>query len=234
MRLGLRVRRGLRDWRSAVPLADIVSNYQRSDFGHDAMAGLIVGMVTIPQAVAYALLAGVPPQSGLYACLLPMVIYAVFGSSKQLVVGPVAVAALLVTATVSELAPRYSEAYLGITTLLCLQVGLLLGVLRITRMGGLVTLLSHPVINGFVTAAAILIIISQLPSLTGIAVPDNTNPSNALAGLVGKITSLNPYALSFGATALLFLLVSRPLIGKLLHAFGMQRPRTTRWHGLVR
>jgi len=222
MRLGLRVRRGLRDWRSAVPLADIVSNYQRSDFGHDAMAGLIVGMVTIPQAVAYALLAGVPPQSGLYACLLPMVIYAVFGSSKQLVVGPVAVAALLVTATVSELAPRYSEAYLGITTLLCLQVGLLLGVLRITRMGGLVTLLSHPVINGFVTAAAILIIISQLPSLTGIAVPDNTNPSNALAGLVGKITSLNPYALSFGATALLFLLVSRPLIGKLLHAFGMQ------------
>ena len=181
MRLGLRVRRGLRDWRSAVPLADIVSNYQRSDFGHDAMAGLIVGMVTIPQAVAYALLAGVPPQSGLYACLLPMVIYAVFGSSKQLVVGPVAVAALLVTATVSELAPRYSEAYLGITTLLCLQVGLLLGVLRITRMGGLVTLLSHPVINGFVTAAAILIIISQLPSLTGIAVPDNTNPSNALA-----------------------------------------------------
>ena len=64
MRLGLRVRRGLRDWRSAVPLADIVSNYQRSDFSHDAMAGLIVGMVTIPQAVAYALLAGVPPQSG--------------------------------------------------------------------------------------------------------------------------------------------------------------------------
>ena len=61
MRLGLRLRRGLRDWRSTIPLADIVSNYQRSDFSHDAMAGLIVGMVTIPQAVAYALLAGVPP-----------------------------------------------------------------------------------------------------------------------------------------------------------------------------
>ena len=87
------------------------NHYQRRDLSHDIMAGLIVGMVTIPQAVAYALLAGVLPQSGLYACLLPMVLYAVFGSSKQLVVGPVAVAALLVTATVSELAPRYGEAY---------------------------------------------------------------------------------------------------------------------------
>ena len=172
MRLGLRVRRGLRDWRSYVPLIATLNSYQRQDLSHDIMAGLIVGMVTIPQAVAYALLAGVPPQSGLYACLLPMVLYAVFGSSKQLVVGPVAVAALLVTATVSELAPRYSEAYLGITTLLCLQVGLILCVLRLTKMGGLVTLLSHPVINGFVNAAAILIIISQLPGLTGIHIDD--------------------------------------------------------------
>ena len=222
MRLGLRIRRGLRDWRSVVPLAGLMGSYQRSDFGHDVMAGLIVGMVTIPQAVAYALLAGVPPQSGLYACLLPMVIYTVFGSSKQLVVGPVAVAALLVTATVSELAPRYSEAYLGITTLLCLQVGLLLGALRITKMGGLVTLLSHPVINGFVNAAAILIIISQLPGLTGITVYDNTNPSAAITGLLQHLTRMNPYAVAFGASALLLLLVSRPLIGGLLHALGVK------------
>ena len=231
MRVGLRIRRGLRDWRSVVPLAGVIGNYQRSDFGHDVMAGLIVGMVTIPQAVAYALLAGVPPQSGLYACLLPMVIYTVFGSSKQLVVGPVAVAALLVTATVSELAPRYSEAYLGITTLLCLQVGLLLGALRITKMGGLVTLLSHPVINGFVNAAAILIIISQLPSLTGITVYDNTNPSAAITGLLQNITLMNPYALAFGVSALLLLLVSRPLIGRLLRALDV---RAAHQHPLTR
>ena len=231
MRLGLRIRRGLRDWRSVVPLAGVIGSYRRSDFGHDVMAGLIVGMVTIPQAVAYALLAGVPPQSGLYACLLPMVIYTVFGSSKQLVVGPVAVAALLVTATVSELAPRYSEAYLGITTLLCLQVGLLLGALRITKMGGLVTLLSHPVINGFVNAAAILIIISQLPSLTGITVYDNTNPSAAITGLLQNITLMNPYALAFGVSALLLLLVSRPLIGRLLRALDV---RAAHQHPLTR
>ena len=223
MRIGLRIRRGLRDWRSTVPLAGIVTNYQRSDLGHDAMAGLIVGMVTIPQAVAYALLAGVPPQAGLYACLLPMVIYTIFGSSKQLVVGPVAVAALLVTATVGELAPRYSDEYLGITTLLCLQVGLLLGLLRITKMGGLVTLLSHPVINGFVTAAAILIIISQLPNLTGIPIDPNANPSIALANMAEQVTSLNPYSSAFGVAALLFLITSRSLMGKLLTRFGVEK-----------
>lgn len=231
MRLSLRIRRGLRDWRSYVPLITTLNHYQRQDLSHDIMAGLIVGMVTIPQAVAYALLAGVPPQSGLYACLLPMVLYAVFGSSKQLVVGPVAVAALLVTATVSELAPRYSEAYLGITTLLCLQVGLILGLLRLTKMGGLVTLLSHPVINGFVNAAAILIIISQLPGLTGISIEDTTNPATALMGVAAQFNQLNPTALTFGVIALLFLLVSRPLIAWLLSTAAVAEPNT---HPLTR
>ncbi len=231
MRLGLRVRRGLRDWRSYVPLVATLSVYRRQDLGHDVMAGLIVGMVTIPQAVAYALLAGVPPQSGLYACLLPMVLYAIFGSSKQLVVGPVAVAALLVTATVSDLAPRYSEAYLGITTLLCLQVGLLLGILRLTRMGGLVTLLSHPVINGFVNAAALLIIISQLPGLTGISIDNATNPSVALTAIVTQLNQINPVALSFGLLALTFLSVSRPAISWLLRISQLQNADT---HPLTR
>ncbi|MEC7663236.1 MAG: sulfate permease [Pseudomonadota bacterium] len=231
MRLGLRVRRGLRDWRSYVPLIATLNSYQRQDLSHDIMAGLIVGMVTIPQAVAYALLAGVPPQSGLYACLLPMVLYAVFGSSKQLVVGPVAVAALLVTATVSELAPRYSEAYLGITTLLCLQVGLILCVLRLTKMGGLVTLLSHPVINGFVNAAAILIIISQLPGLTGIHIEDPTNPATALLGVAAQLDKANVTALAFGLVALVFLSVSRPLIAWLLHKARVAKANT---HPLTR
>ena len=84
-----------------------------------------------------------------------MVIYAIFGSSKQMVVGPVAVAALLVAATVSEYAPTYSDAYLAITSVLCLQIAGILWLLRLSQMGGLVNLLSHPVITGFVNAAAI-------------------------------------------------------------------------------
>ena len=85
MRFALWFKTGLREWPQYLPLIPILRNYSRDDFNHDWVAGLIVGMVTIPQAVAYAFLAGVPPQAGLYACLVPMILYAFFGSSRQLV-----------------------------------------------------------------------------------------------------------------------------------------------------
>ena len=193
MRPSLWFKMGLREWPSYIPLAPALRTYSREDFNHDLVAGLIVGMVTIPQAVAYAFLAGVPPQAGLYACLVPMVLYAIFGSSNQLVVGPVAVAALMVAATVSQYAPRYSDEYLAITTIICLQSGIFLWLLRLSRMGGLVNLLSHPVITGFVNAAAILIIVSQLPALTGIQVADNSQPFTVLAALLEQIGTIEPW-----------------------------------------
>ena len=119
----------------------VLRSYQRGDLQYDAVAGLVVGVITVPQAIAYAYLAGLPPQAGLYACLAPMVIYAVLGSSRHLIVGPVAVAALMVAATVGEHAPAHSDAYLGITTILCVQAGLLLLLLRLTQMGGIVKVL---------------------------------------------------------------------------------------------
>ena len=134
----------VKNWRSYLPILDVVRDYQRADFPHDLIAGLIVGMITVPQAIAYAFLAGLPPQAGLYACLAPMVIYAILGSSKHLVVGPVAVAALMVAAAVGEHAPAYSDAYLGITTILCLQCGIILWLLRVSNMGGVVNLLQPP------------------------------------------------------------------------------------------
>ncbi len=207
MRLGLWFKLGLREWPGYVPLVPILRTYTREDFSHDLIAGLVVGMVTIPQAVAYAFLAGVPPESGLYACLVPMVLYAIFGSSRQLVVGPVAVAALMVAATAAEYAPRFSDAYLGVTTIICLQSGLLLWILRLSRMGGLVNLLSHPVITGFVNAAAILIIISQLPAFTGIEVDGATEPLVVLTQLLQSITATQPLTLTIAAGSLLLLLV---------------------------
>ena len=81
MRPALWFKVGLREWQSYVPLVPILREYRREDFNHDLVAGLVVGMVTIPQAVAYAFLAGVPPEAGLYACLVPMVLYSIFGSS---------------------------------------------------------------------------------------------------------------------------------------------------------
>ncbi|MGE0624515.1 MAG: SulP family inorganic anion transporter [Pseudomonadales bacterium] len=188
----------VKDWRSFIPILDVVRDYQRTDFNHDLIAGLVVGMITVPQAIAYAFLAGLPPEAGLYACLAPMVIYALLGSSRQMVVGPVAVAALMVAAAVGEYAKAGSDEYLGITTVLCLQAGLVLWLLRLSNMGGVVNLMSHPVIVGFVNAAAMLIIISQLGPLMGIASEAQLNPLDRLLALVESGSSINAAALVIG------------------------------------
>ncbi len=220
MRPALWFKLGIREWPNYVPLAPILRDYQKEDFSHDLVAGLVVGMVTIPQAVAYAFLAGVPPEAGLYACLLPMVLYAIFGSSRQLVVGPVAVAALMVAGTVSEYAPKYTTEYLQITTIICLQTGLFLWILRLSRMGGLVNLLSHPVITGFVNAAAILIIISQLPAFTGVDVDSGGAPWLVLGGLLEQISTIDWLVAAYGAGALVLLLVIPRIARPVARLFG--------------
>ena len=145
-----------------IPLKKHLVGYNSNTFLQDAVAGLVVGMVTIPQAIAYALLAGVPAQAGLYACLLPMILYALLGSSKHLVVGPVAIAAVMIVSTVSELAPKYSAEYLSITQAICIEVAVIFVILRLARLGSLTNLVSHPVLTGFVNGAVLLIIILSL------------------------------------------------------------------------
>ncbi len=200
----------VKDWRSFFPIIDVIRDYKRPDFHHDLVAGLVVGMITVPQAIAYAFLAGLPPEAGLYACLAPMVIYAILGSSRQMVVGPVAVAALMVAAAVGEYAPAYSDAYLGITTILCLQSGIVLWLLRLSNMGGVVNLLSHPVIVGFVNAAALLIIISQLGPLVGVGTDATLNPIERLISLAEQTDAFNQVALGIGlACAVGMWLISR-------------------------
>ena len=210
------------NWRSYIPLLDVLRHYRRDDFGHDLLAGLVVGVITVPQAIAYAFLAGLPAQAGLYACLAPMVIYAVLGSSRHLVVGPVAVAALMVAAAIGTYAPRYDDAYLGLTAVLCLEAGLFLWLLRLFQMGGLVNLLSHPVIAGFVNAAVVLIIISQIPALSGV-------PSTPSGGAIGQLMAvptvigqLNPGTLAVAVSCLIGLwVVQRHGIG-LLRRIGLR------------
>lgn len=206
MALQLRVN----NWQSYVPLVGTLRRYRRDDFGHDLVAGLVVGVVTVPQAIAYAFLAGLPAQAGLYASLVPMVIYAVLGSSRHLVVGPVAVSALMVAAAIGQYAPKYDMSFLAVSTVLCLQSGIFLWLLRLSQMGGLVNLLSHPVITGFVNAAAILIIVSQLPAITGVGGGDATDPFLQVLGLAGRIDQFNPVALAVaGACLALLWLVPR-------------------------
>jgi SulP family sulfate permease len=150
----------------------------------------VLGVITIPQAIAYAFLAGLPPEAGLYASLAPMVIYAILGSSNQLVVGPVAITALMVATAVGEYAPQYGHSYLEVATVLSLQAGIILWLLRLSQMGGLVNLLSHPVITGFVNAAALLIVVSQLPAITGIGGGDATDPYHQLVNLATHLEEL--------------------------------------------
>ena len=196
-------------WFRHVPLLTLARSYRRGDFPHDCVAGLVLGVVTVPQAIAYAFLAGLPAQAGLYASLVPMVIYAVLGSSRQLVVGPVAIAALMVAATVGEFAPAYSNQYLAITGVLSLQVGGVLLLLRLGRMGGVVNLLSHPVIAGFVNAAAILIVVSQLAAFVGV---DFSRSGGAVPQLLALGTSLgdaNGSAIAIGVASMVVLWVVR-------------------------
>ena len=222
MRLLTRLALAGRRWQQWIALVQSLKVYTRADFSSDLSAGVVVGMVTVPQAVAYAYLAGLPPQAGLYACLLPMLIYACLGSSRHLVVGPVAVAALLVAAAIAQHAPDYGNAHLMISSVLCLQVGLILLALNLFKMGGLVTLLSHPVITGFVNAAALLIIVSQLPAITGISIDQTSSPLLQVSALLKSVDGLNATTLTIGVTALLFLLCSKTLIQRLLTLVGLR------------
>lgn len=207
---------------SYLPIIEVARTYRREDWPHDLVAGVAVGMLTVPQAVAYALLAGLPAEAGLYACLAPMLIHALFSQSRQLIVGPVAIAALMVASTVGQHAPAYSDAYLAITTVLSLEVGLILVLLRLLKVGGIVNLLSHPVISGFVNGAAALIIVSQLDPLTGIATTAELDDGAAarIAGLVGSFATINPAALGLGIASLVFIVTIRRLGPTLLRLGG--------------
>ena len=193
-------------WLAYVPLLGVLVRYQRGDFQFDLVAGLVVAIISVPKSMAYAFLAGLPPQAGLYACLLPMLAYTVLGSSRHLIVGPVAVAALMVAAAIGQHAPYFEGGHMAVTTVICIEAGLFLLLLRVTQMGGVVHLLSYPVITGFINAAAVLIILSQLNGFTGITREEGVIPIAALWGVVTDIGSLNPATLllAVGSLALLW------------------------------
>ncbi|UZO80108.1 sulfate permease [Aquimarina sp. ERC-38] len=153
------------------PIAAVFRSYTRSQFKADLIAGITVSIVLIPQAMAYALLMGVPPIYGLYACVFPLFIYTFLGTSRLLSIGPVAVTAILVMSGVSQLAEPFSDQFLSLVIFSSLLIGLLQIILGVLRMGFLVNLISQPVLTGFISAAAIIIIVSQLGEALGISVP---------------------------------------------------------------
>jgi SulP family sulfate permease len=149
------------------PLLRDLQHYDRLQWKGDLTAGLTIGVLLIPQGMAYAMIAGLPPLYGLYAALVPMVVYAIFGTSRHLNLGPAALIALLVANGVSKVAEPGSEAFIAWAISLSLGVGVLLFLLGLFRLGYLVNFLSNPVISGFTSASAVLILFSQLSSLLG-------------------------------------------------------------------
>ena len=152
------------------PFLDWFRNYTPGKLKRDALAGLTVALVLIPQSMAYAQLAGLPPYYGLYASFLPPVIAALFGSSRQLASGPVAVVSLMTAASLEPLATSGSEGYIAYAVLLALMVGTFQFTLGVLRLGLVVNFISHPVVNGFTNAAAIIIASSQLSKILGVYV----------------------------------------------------------------
>ena len=202
-----------------LPILDWGRRYDRAAATSDLVAAAIVTIMLIPQSLAYALLAGLPAEMGLYASILPLVAYAVFGTSRALAVGPVAVVSLLTAAAVGKLALPGTADYVAAAIALAFLSGLILVVMGLFRLGFLANFLSHPVIAGFITASGIIIAVSQLKHILGI--PAEGESLVALAGsLWDNIGETNPWTLAIGIPATAFLFWVRKGLKPLLLRLG--------------
>ncbi|MCS2610550.1 SulP family inorganic anion transporter [Halomonas dongshanensis] len=190
------------------PLLDWLPHYHRRLLGADLLAGAIVTVMVIPQSLAYSLLAGLPAIVGLYASLLPQLLYTLLGTSRTLAVGPVAIIALMTGAALSAVAEPGSARYLDAALILSLLSGLMLVAMGFLRMGFFSNFLSHPVISGFLTAAGLLIAVSQLGNLMGIESSGYTLVTR-LASLWPELPHLNLPTLAIGLGTLAFLVFLR-------------------------
>ena len=187
--------------RRYLPAARWLPAYRRADLGSDVIAGLTVAVMLVPQAMAYAMLAGLPPVVGLYASTVPMILYAFFGTSRQLAVGPVAMDSLMVMIGVGALATPGSAAFISYAVTLMLMVGVIQLILGLLRAGFVVNFLSGPVISGFMSAAALIIGTSQLKHLLGIDLPRG-QVHEVWAAAAGNLGAMNAATLVVGVLAI--------------------------------
>ena len=197
-----------------------IIHYQRDHLSDDVIAGLIVTVLVIPQSLAYALLAGLPPQVGLYASIFPVLAYAILGSSMTQAVGPVAITAIMTFAVLSPLETPGSPQYLILAATLSLFSGVLVLAFGALRMGFLSQLLSRPVISGFISGSAILIVLSQIKFLLGIPAEGNSS-WQVLASLAENFSRVNRITLVVGSVALILLLATRLWLARGLVAVGI-------------
>jgi SulP family sulfate permease len=205
---------------SYFPILEWGRGYGGATLTNDLVAAAIVTIMLIPQSLAYAMLAGLPPEIGLYASILPIIAYALFGTSRALAVGPVAVISLMTLTAASAVAAPGSADFIAATLVLALLSGLILIVMGVLRLGFLANLLSHPVVSGFITASGIIIATSQLKSLLGIKASGEALPE-LITTLIENAKDTNPYTLAIGVIATGFLFWVRKGLKPLLVGFGL-------------
>jgi SulP family sulfate permease len=203
-----------------LPILQWLKVYNRETLTSDLVAAVIVTIMLIPQSLAYALLAGLPPEVGLYASILPLVAYAIFGTSRTLAVGPVAVVSLMTAAAVGNLALAGTAEYLAAAIALAFLSGVILILMGLFRLGILANFLSHPVISGFITASGLIIAASQLKHILGVDAGGH-NLLDILMALAGQLAHINLPTLIIGVSATAFLFWVRKQLKPLLVKVGL-------------
>ncbi|PKO38752.1 MAG: sodium-independent anion transporter [Betaproteobacteria bacterium HGW-Betaproteobacteria-6] len=201
-----------------------LAHYPKEKLGSDVVAGLIVTILVIPQSLAYALLAGLPPQLGLYVSIFPVIAYALFGSSMVQAVGPVAITAIMTYSVLSPIAQPGSPNYIVLAAALSLLSGLMLLACGALRLGFLSQLLSRPVISGFISGSAVLIIISQLKYLTGVG-PHGSSSGEVLLDLLKNLPQAHLPTLAIGLLAFAILAFVRLALAGWLVKVGIGKTR---------
>jgi SulP family sulfate permease len=208
-------------WVRQLPMIKLFAAYAKllsissGTIKHDLVAGITVSLVAIPQSLAYAQLAGVPAYYGLYAALIPTIIGALFGSSRQLSTGPVAMTSLLTAASVAPFAAHGSEMFYAYVILLALLSGLFQVLFGALRMGVLLNFLSNPVLMGFINAAAIIIGLSQIPTLLGISAKQSEHFLLDIWQVLTHIDTMHEVSVAFGVSAIILLLVFKKFAPKI-------------------
>lgn len=208
-------------WVRQLPVTRIFADYFKSfsflpsTLKQDLLAGITVSLVAIPQSLAYAQLAGVPAYYGLYAALIPTIVGALFGSSRQLSTGPVAMTSLLTAASVAPFAAAGSEMFFSYVILLAMLSGIFQVLFGALRMGVLLNFLSHPVLMGFINAAAIIIGLSQIPTLLGISVKQSEHFLVDIWQVFSHIDTMHEVSVAFGISAIVMLLLLKKFAPKI-------------------
>ncbi len=204
-----------------LPSLNWILHYRRDDLAGDCTAGFVVAIMLAPQGMAYAMLAGLPPEAGLYSSILPLIVYALLGTSRALSVGPMAVTSLMVASGLAPLAAAGSAHYVELALALAMLVGLIKVFMGLLRFGFLADLLSYAVISGYTSAAALIIIADQLRHLLGIPLPRQDAFYSSVINLIEKGPQANAYTACIGLASIAFLLLCKGPFKRFLRGMGV-------------